>query len=301
MIDKIVRNAKNNIIEPKFKIVEKLDYFRVLSNNGLQNITSSEFKKLKNDIKTFFNLSIALSNDISTINLFRIRKNEKNDKSQIVKFKKITDLIGPKKEDTTIQRANMKGESVFYAALDMSTAISETRPETGDTITLSEWRLRKDKTLRNTFIFHPDKININSDSQKAFIGYLKSIKNLNKDLEEIYKELLSFIAEEFMKPVEEDINYLFSSLFSSNILQKGKDANDYQIESITYPSVKGNGKVTNIAILNSLILEKLELISVKTMKIIETNYEGKPKKSLINSLMTETKKFNFDENKIYWD
>jgi hypothetical protein len=63
--------------------------------------------------------------------------------------------------------------------------------------------------------------------------------------------------------------------------------------------------VTNIAILNSLVFEKLELVSAKTIRVLETNYDikNKSRDDLIKifPLITEAERFDFENNRIYWN
>jgi hypothetical protein len=110
-----------------------------------------------------------------------------------------------------------------------------------------------------------------------------------------------------MKPVdrEKNENYLFSSLVSSRFLQRGKDSNGFQIESISYPSTRRDCEVTNIAILNSLVLEKLDLVSVQIMTVGEINYDETNKTRhdliMVSPLITEAERFDFENNQIHWN
>jgi hypothetical protein len=129
----------------------------------------------------------------------------------------------------------------------------------------------------------------------------------NKRGAEVFNELLKFICEEFMKPVDncKKMNYLFSSVISSRFLQSPPDANGIRVESISYPSTKRDHKVTNMAIINSLVLERLDLVSVTVSTVTETNYdtENKNRADLmkISASQAHSKEFDFVNNKIIYD
>lgn len=307
MIKKIVRDPKNYVFEPSDKISEKLNYFKELSKKGLENFSALELETISSEFISFLNIDLAFFADSYPTKLFRITNNKYLYSGKSVKLQKISDLIGPPKEYANVGRANMKGESVFYAALDFNTAVWETQPEVGDYITLSEWRIKEGEKLYNHFVFHSEETNLSRESQNAFNAYIEQIGNVRGDLRSVFKDILNFFAEEFMKPVRREFgeNYLFSSLISSRFLQHGKDSNGFQIESITYPSTRRDCEVTNIAILNSLVFEKLELISAKTMYVADTNYDLQNKNRgdliKISSLITEAERFDFENNTIHWN
>lgn len=307
MIAKIVLDTKNHIFETHDKIAKRLNYFKELSNRGLENLSESELESLRKEFNNFLNIDLAFFADTYPTKLFRITNNKYLYGGKIVKLQKITDLIGPPIECAKIGRANMKGESVFYAALDFNTAVWETQPEVGDYITLSEWKIKEGQKLYNHFIFHPEETNLSKESQNAFAAHIEEFGKIRPDLRDVFKEVLKFVAEEFMKPVnrEKNENYLFSSLVSSRFLQRGKDSTGFQIESISYPSTRRDCEVTNIAILNSLVLEKLELVSAQIMTVGETNYDLKNKNTndliKVSPLVTEVERFDFENNRIYWN
>lgn len=307
MIEKIVLDTKKHIFEKPEKIAEKLNYFKEISNTGLEKLSTEELEKIQSEFNKFLNIDLTLFADTYPTKLFRVTRNKRLYKENPYKLQKISDLMGPPEKFASLGRVNMKGESVFYSALDFNTAIWETQPETGEYITVSEWKIKEGQKLYNHFIFHPEETNTNKESQNAQKAHLEQIGAIRDDYKKTFIEILSFIAEEFMKPVERDKseNYLFSSLIGSRFLQRGKDANGFQIEAISYPSTRRDCEVTNIAILNSLVLEKLDLVSAKIMTVGETNYDLKNKNRkdliLISPLVTESEKFDFKNNRIFWN
>ncbi|REC56258.1 hypothetical protein DRF62_04120 [Chryseobacterium piscium] len=307
MIEKIVLNTKKHIFETPENIAEKLKYFKEISNTGLEIYSTEELEKIQSDFNKFLNINLTLFAEIEPTKLFRITRNKLLYKENPYKLQKISDLMGPPIEFANIGRVNKKGESVFYCALDFSTAVWEMQPEVGEYITVSEWKIKEGQKLINHFIFHPEETNLSEDSQKAQQAHLKEMGVIRDDYKKIFIEISRFIAEEFMKPVDraKNANYLFSSLIGSRFLQEEKDANGFKIESISYPSTRRDCEVTNLAILNSLVLEKLDLVSATIMTVAETNYdlENKYRKDLIlvSALQTESESFDFENNKIYWN
>src|SRR5205085_12222922 len=131
--------------------------------------------------------------------LFRITNNKylRNGKSQ--KLQKISELIGPPPAVSRYNRCNLPGESVFYAALDLKTAIWETQPGEHDYVTVSEWKIKEGQRLNAHAIFHPEMVNINRDSQHALESYLQARKGMSKDKAQAFHEIFKFLTEEFMK------------------------------------------------------------------------------------------------------
>jgi hypothetical protein len=314
MIEKIVKDYKTHTFNSFEEIKEKLDYFREISRNGLDKLSDEEFDKLHTEFNRFFNLNLAIFADKYPTKLFRITNNKYllNGKKQ--KLQEITQLIGPPPGLANYGRCNMPEESVFYAALDFQTAIWETQPQPGDYITVSEWKIKDGQKIDTHTIFHPQKTNLAKDSQTAYEAYLETLKGAypqfkekNPEIEKVFEEILMFLTEEYMKVVPNDKkrNYLFSAQYSSRLLQTGRDGNGFQIEAISYPSVKMNLGLTNIAILNSLALEKLDLVSIILMEVAETKYTSKDVyiKDLIkvSGIQYKVTEFDFDNNKIIYN
>ena len=307
MIEKIVLDTEKHIFETPEKIAERLKYFKNLSNAGLEKLSDEELKKVEADFNKFLNINLTLFAETEPTRLFRITRNRFIYKENPYKLQKVSDLMGPPAEFASLGRVNKKGESVFYCALDFNTAVWEMQPEVGEYITVSEWKIKKGQKLINHFIFHPEETNLSKESKNAHEAHLKEMGIIREDYRKTFNEIQKFIAEEFMKPVDrtKNVNYLFSSIIGSRFLQSGKDPNGFQIEAISYPSTRRDCEVTNIAILNSLVLDKLDLVSAKIMTVGETNYDVKNKNRedliMVSALQTESESFDFENNKIYWN
>lgn len=307
MIEKIVRDPTTHTFESVEAVVEKLNYYRQLSAYGLHKLSDFEIENLKKEFNAFLNIDLTFWADTYPTKLFRVTNNKFINGTKQYKLQKISDLLGPPVDKAVINRCNLKGESVFYAALDLKTALWETQPQKDDYITVSEWVIKPGQQLNNHFIFHPTETNQSKESKNTYEAHLIAKESINKNLAPIFTEIMKFFAEEFMKPVENEnkINYLFSSVISSRFLQSPPDANGFKIESISYPSIKLDHKVTNIAILNSLVLKKLDLKAVTIYTVMETNYDASNKDNndfmKISALQTFHKSFDFENDRIYYD
>jgi hypothetical protein len=307
MIVKIVKDSSTHTFEKVEDVIEKLNQYRQISADGLHKLSAADMEILHKEFNAFLNLDLTFWADTYPTKLYRVTNNRLIKSNKPYKLQNITNLIGPPIGLSGINRCNLKGESVFYAALDLKTALWETQPKKGDYITVSEWAIKQGQKLNNHFVFHPTETNLNKESKESYEAHLKAQTSINPNLAPIFQEIMKFFAEEFMKPVDEDKknNYLFSAIISSRFLQSAPDQNGFKIESISYPSIKRDHKVTNLAILNSLAFEKLDLTAATIFTVGEAEYnsESKDKEDFIkiSNLTTYHKSFDFEKDKIYWD
>ena len=307
MINKIVRDPTTHTFEKVEDVIEKLNHYRQLSANGLHNLSENDLEKLKKEFDAFLNIDLTFWADTYPDKLYRVTNNKYINGKEQYKLQKISDLIGPPIGRSNIGRCNLKGESVFYAALDFKTALWETQPQKGDYITVSEWTIKPGQRLNNHFIFHPTETNISKESKDTYEAHLKAKETMNPVLAPYFQELMKFFAEEFMKAVDDNkkSNYLFSSIISSRFLQGPPDQNGFKVESISYPSIKRDHKVTNIAILNSLALQKLDLTAATIYTVGDADYNpaNKDREDFIKVSLLKTyhKSFDFERDQIHWD
>jgi len=307
MIEQVVIDYKIHKYNSAKDVKEKLDYFRDLSNSGLQKLTEAEFENLKTEFIKFQNVIFTLFSDTYPTKLFRVTNNKYLYDGKKVKLQKITDLIGPPQGKANNGRCNLKGESVFYAALDFKTAIWETRPQVGDYITVSEWEIKPGQKLNTHHIFHPTLTNVNKDSSNAYKAWLESKKQINPDLVEVFDELLLFLTEQYMKKVTDDEkqNYLFSANYSSRLIQQKPDANGFKIDAVCYPSVRVEYGLTNLAIVNDCVFDKLKLNKITVYDVGETNYDTANVMTddliKVSPMIITTDNFDFENNKIIYD
>ena len=278
LLDKIVKDINRQLFNSLESIKEKLDYYRQIINKGLSNLTEQEFNYLHLDIKKFFNIEFSAHADAYPSNLFRISFNKPiTNEGRGGRLKKVTQLLGPPPDKSTFNRCNLPGESIFYCALDFNTAVWETKPQFDNVITVSEWKIKEGQKLIMHSIFnHPDIANVNAESKKAFDGYLKEMDKIHPNQYELFDTIIKFITEEFIKPVPKDKprEYLFSAYFASTLFKPSP--NGFGIEAISYPSIQRKFGVTNLAILNSLVLKKLDTVAATTHDVIKGNYDIDP-------------------------
>lgn len=312
MNKRIIKDFDNQIFESLENIKAKFTEYKDLIDSGLQNLSKDEFNVLKESINTYLNIELAFFSDTYPTRLFRVTNN-KYIVGEGQRLTKVSQLIGPPEGLAKIGRCNLEGESVFYAALDFETAIWETQPEVGDNITVSVWKIKNGQKLDMHHVFHPRKTNLSKQAAESYKASMKAlptmfgkIRDNNPELFDIIDEYYAFLTEEFMRKVsyKEKENYLVSALFSSRLLQSDRDDNGFKIEAISYPSVKREYGVTNVAIQNSLALEKLELEKIILYKIGETNYtkEAKPNELIkVNGWQLEFDDFDFENDRIIYD
>lgn len=307
MIDQVVVNHKMHKFNSAKDVKEKLDYFRKLSEKGLHNLTEQEFNNLKAEFIKFQNVIFTFFADTYPTKLFRVTNNKYLYDGQKVKLQKITDLIGPPIGKPNHGRCNLKGESVFYSALDFRTAIWETRPKAGDLITVSEWEIKPGEELNTHFIFHPGLTDVNKESSDAYNAWLESKREINPELIEVFDELILFLTEQYMKKVSdnEKQNYLFSANYSSRLIQKKPDCNGFKIDAVCYPSVRMEYGLTNLAIFNDCVFDKLQLNKITVYNIVDTNYDEKnvlvEDLIKVSPMIITTDKFDIEQNKIIYD
>ena len=278
LIDQIVIDTARHLFNPLSSIKDKLDYYRELSNNGLSNLSNEKFELLHKDIKQFFNVQFAAFTTAEPTKLFRITFNKPiTNQGRGGQLQKVSQLLGPPTDKAKLGRCNLLGESIFYSALDFNTAVWETKPVYDNVITVSEWKIKDGKTIIVNSIFnHPDIANINQEAKRAYEGYLKKMDKIHPQQWELFDTIIKFITEQYVKPVPKDKpkEYLFSAYFSSSIFQPSPDG--FRIEALVYPSVQRKYGVTNIAILNSIVLDRLDLVATTTHNVMQTYYDKDP-------------------------
>ena len=58
MIEKIVLDTKKHIFEKPEKIAEKLNYFKEISNTGLEKLSTEELEKIQSEFNKFLNIDL---------------------------------------------------------------------------------------------------------------------------------------------------------------------------------------------------------------------------------------------------
>jgi hypothetical protein len=244
--------AKNSITESNIEWVKKY----------LENVTLLTGLTYKQKISTFQRVTI----------------NSKIFGGQNKRITEIKYLTNPPKElVNTFGRANSPQESILYATFDPITALSEMRPNIGDLITISKWRLKTDYDLTVTPIFKNSTKNgevHNEMSLRANIEYIQQLKQYDEQLQKQLDIILQFVADCFNKEVNDDnhFDYFLSSHYANRLLWELQNG---EIDAILYPSVRQSLTLTNIA-LKPLVFTanyELELVeeSVVTQNLSKTS------------------------------
>jgi len=192
-------------------------------------------------------------------------------------------------------RANYNYQSRFYGTFDPMTALKEMKPDIGDVITESIWRLKNFNSLKVAPIFMITSINNgqshNELSLRFKIGYENLMAKYSNNEASQFQEVLLFIAECFAKEVdyENSYDYFLSSFLSNKIFN---EINNGEVEAIVYPSVPSELGFSNIVIKPASFDSKYELKYVNEKRIIST-------KSWYLNITGHSSKFVSD--KLLWD
>jgi hypothetical protein len=256
-------------------VKEKLNYYRQLSKAGLQNLTSRQYLDLTEDLKYFLSASVGVPLSLKRENfryIYRVTVNKRITNNNNDPLTKISNLLGPPAIFSPTGRCSIQPEdlSIFYCTLDFLAAVLEIRPNVGDKITISVWRINENQSLTTHMALHPKLVN-----NDFFTEYYKITKGRKHPVvAEIIDEILFFFTEEFLKKSDDQYpeNYLFSSYFSF-VTHSSPKENNFKLDTVLYPSNKVFG-ATNLAILNSVVLDKLELQAVyrTTIDTIDREY-----------------------------
>lgn len=295
MIEKLTKNP-NNLTDPDLhpieEIVKKLDYYRSLFCKT-QDLSDEEFEILRKDISKFFTLKVGSDTNEPPKRLIRISNNNRILKAQGKELSYLTDisqLLAPPIDYCNFGRCNIPNQQVLYCATTEAGAYWETRPQSGDVVTISHFEL-KPQTKFNCFIIRKEKT-----------------KNptIDNKLDEVYYLLEEFFEEIYSLRISRDRprDYLFSGQISSDQLFYPV-VSKLNFEAILYPSVQRKKHGWNVAIRNELILERYNLIGVETRFILDeyTNLDHTTEMvttdQIIGSFGTEA--FDLEKGKIIYD
>jgi hypothetical protein len=218
------------------------------------------------------------------------------------RIKNIDSLKYPPYEKVTkYGRCNLPKNSVFYGATTPLSIISELKPNIGDKVTISVWKLKKQKTLKFCPIFfeQPQNSMVNISSIKLQQVFYETLKrDAPKEMHESIINLSKFIAFQFSKHVNYgcDKDYIFSAYFANKILN---ELDGGTIDGIIYPSVKMNLQLENIALKSNVFDENYELIEVQESEVFQIpDINSRTYFSKDTNICT---KFDFDKGLILWE
>ena len=219
------------------------------------------------------------------------------------KNKRINDIMllkyPPAEKVTKYGRCNMPGQSVLYASFIELISLGEIRPERGDLITRSHWKVRENQGLKYCPIFkNQPKKTLNHNMWNINQEYEEFMKSYPKHVKAAADLIMQFVADNFTKKVPSDnhLEYIFSAFFSDIILNELESGT---IEAIYYPSVKNKLSFENLAIKPAAFDLKYELHSVSESIVLTDLSDGQ---GGIGSQGTcQCYKRDFDGDKILWE
>jgi hypothetical protein len=211
---------------------------------------------------------------------------------------------------TSKGRCNLKNFPVFYASIDIDTALREKRKnndkplEKGDTVYISYWKLKEHINIKYAqFIFSNNielgtlikQLNESNHSKLEILSHCYS-----NEKQESFKYLNNKLSDFFLSN-----NYNLSSFISHNILYENSKDAPIKADAILYPSLQAGYNSLNLAIHPDFVINNLELVRVNKINFIEFVNKGafatleqvgipdKSKKIVWNSLF-----FSFDKSDI---
>jgi hypothetical protein len=195
-------------------------------------------------------------------------------------------------------RCNLKGESIFYGAPMITTALSEMRPKVGDLITKSIWKVKEKHTFKVCPIFHiqPTNGTMNPRSFEMQQSFYENLdKNFKGNTREAVISLTKFIAVHFSRFVnpDNDRNYIFSAFFANKLLN---ELDGGTIEGILYPSVKEKLSFENVALKANVFDKHFEIDEVSESIVVKDPSDGGG--GLLQYGLSHCK--DFDDTEILW-
>lgn len=192
-------------------------------------------------------------------------------------------------------RANLKNQSVFYGTFHFITAVKEMKPEKGDLITISRWKLKnKYDTLIvcPMFLRQPSDGSSNIHLLNLYNWFIQELQRFPPQVSKLYFEIHRFYSDCFAKEINYNQGYILTAILADKIL------NQYEggiVDAIIYPSTKVNLQNQNIAIKKDSFDKKYELSETIEKRLLDFSVNGD---RYVFELFGESLKI--DGNKIIW-
>lgn len=182
----------------------------------------------------------------------------------------------PPESITKFGRCNLIGQSMLYGSFNMVTASKEMRPEIGDLVTISTWKLKQGMDILTCPIFYITSLDgmvHNELSLKCKIAHDNYFRNhFSNEYRNEVDNLMEFFAKAFAKEVAVgNWNDYFLSAYLTNIIFNRIGP---KIEMLIYPSVQESLESSNMAIRPEVFDEKFELYEVSHGVCITNQYPG---------------------------
>lgn len=276
-----------------------LSYFKQFSNGGITGVIEKWLLDMLDETIKFHSYltlhQVFPEIERMTINRHVVGKNKRIKDINYLKYP-------PADKVTKYGRCNLPLQSVFYGSFNIMVTMNEMRPEVGDLITRTKWRVRSDEPIKYCPIFmnQPHEENIMNDRTWAFKKQFEQLveREFPKNTRQLVLDLNQFVADCFSKWITTDNHrdYLFSAYFSDLILNKIEDGS---IDAIYYPSVKEDLSFENIAIKPTVFDRKYSLV-----KVDEDIVVGTPEKTSYGYSLegiSDCTSFDYTTGKILWD
>ena len=273
-----------------------LDYLKLLSVNGIQPSMEKQLLLILNQVIPFFPHMI-LTQEFPEISRLTINKKIIGKNKRIVNIRHLK--YPPANKVKCYGRCNLPGQSVLYATnADILVAMNEMKPDVGDLITETTWKVKENQTLTYYPIFKnqpPSKGVINLRMSEINRLHEQHLKEYPPNVRTHIDSLVQFVADAFTRRIHSDNNldYIFSAYFSDKILHNFEEG---KIDAIYYPSVKNNLSFENLAIKTDVFDNKYEIFEVRDSVLSAKSQDG-----CYCATLGDCKDFDFTTGKILWD
>lgn len=284
----VLHCSKNAIPDPRYLeiVKEAIEFYKAcflkLKQIDLRILNDRQCEKIKEYLNYVLNMMPTMHNDVTVPYLYRVTI-IKDEWQEDGKLKDTKFLYNPPlklvKEAGVYNRANTPNTTLFYASTLPNVAVREIHPATGKRIILSTW------------------VNKSVDSLNAFplcltAGIINEYADANNYAFEIMTEkyhpvysewmecFFTFFSSEFIKETEpvnpKRYDYLFSAYFADRILQQYDEKWGVKsFDCIVYPSVAGNHRYDNLAIIPEALYQHFALSEAKEYEVLDTWYDEK--------------------------
>lgn len=257
------------------------------------NLKKYQIEEIKKELYKSTGLPYNIFPYVSGSRIYRGQISEKTP------FEKITRLSYNPNPAKSIGRANMQGESVFYASGSLdNAAIESCQDQLRDSkkrkfyVTVGEWELQED--IEINLICHSEKAQKSGTDLPIAVEALEPLMRKGRNDDEYNIILLKnhFFANQFAK---EDINhphdYAFSAIYSSEVL---KTANKI-CNGICFPSVAYKLKGFNFVFTKELFDKNIfTFVGAYFLQLTFEDIEKYPKIEILK------KSVSFEKNVIKW-
>lgn len=273
------------------------DYIKVLSDDGLSHGVVGKITEMLNYAKPVFR-HLILEESFPELIRLTINKKVIGENKRIKQINHIK--YPPPHKVEKYGRCNLPGQSILYAGFLKPTILNELKPDSGDMITTSLWKVKDEQKMFYcpVFLNQPTDGTSNIRSYQIRHFFEKKIENNSAEEKELVRFMSQFVADAFSKNVtsNNDLDYFLSAYFSNIIFSEMQYG---RVEAICYPSVQEKLSFENIAIKPDVFDRKYELQEVSDIIVIES-YRSGNRRYLMHGIGS-TRKFDLENNTILWE